>query len=256
MLIAFPGKRVVVAGAARGIGRAIAVEFARLGADVHACDILVDEVRAYADEFDGEGMIRPVWVDVTDPRSVAGVIEAAEAGTGAVDVLVYVAGGVRGQAPLPVDEVEPDDFRDIVEANLTGAFLFARAIAPGMKRAGRGRIVTITSRAGLATTLTGIQSYAAAKHGQVGLVKQLAQELGPFGITVNSVAPGFMATSPDYQRQWDSYSENFRASFLDRIAMRRMGTPEDIAHAVLFLASDYASWITGQILPVMGSPVA
>ena len=111
MLIAFPGKRVVVAGAARGIGRAIAVEFARLGADVHACDILVDEVRAYADEFDGEGMIRPVWVDVTDPRSVAGVIEAAEAGTGAVDVLVYVAGGVRGQAPLPVDEVEPDDFR-------------------------------------------------------------------------------------------------------------------------------------------------
>ncbi len=150
MLIAFPGKRVVVAGAARGIGRAIAVEFARLGADVHACDILVDEVRAYADEFDGEGMIRPVWVDVTDPRSVAGVIEAAEAGTGAVDVLVYVAGGVRGQAPLPVDEVEPDDFRDIVEANLTGAFLFARAVAPGMKRAGRGRIVTISSRAGLA----------------------------------------------------------------------------------------------------------
>ena len=138
MLIAFAGKRVVVAGAARGIGRAIAVAFARLGADVHACDILVDEVRAYADEFDGEGMIRPVWVDVTDPRSVAGVIEAAEAGTGAVDVLVYVAGGVRGQAPLPVDEVEPDDFRDIVEANLTGAFLFARAMSDG-SRAGRSR---------------------------------------------------------------------------------------------------------------------
>ena len=123
---------------------------------MHACDILVDEVRAYARQFDGEGMIRPVWVDVTDPRSVAGVIEAAEAGTGAVDVLVYVAGGVRGQAPLPVDEVQADDFHDIVEANLAGAFLFARAIAPGMKRAGRGRIVTISSRAGLATTLTGV----------------------------------------------------------------------------------------------------
>lgn len=255
MLIEFPGKRVIVAGAARGIGRAIAAAFARRGADVHACDILVDEVRAYAGEAEGPGIIRPAWVDVTDPRSVSGVVAAAEHGRG-VDVLVYVAGGVRGQGPLPIEEVEPEAFREIVDANLTGAFLFARAVAPGMKKAGRGRIVTISSRAGLATSLTGIQSYAAAKHGQVGLVKQLAQELGPFGITVNSVAPGFMATSPDYRRQWDSYSDEFRAGFLDRIAMRRMGEPQDIAHAVLFLASDYASWITGQILPVTGSPVA
>lgn len=256
MLIEFPGRKVVVAGAARGIGRAIALEFARRGAEVCACDILVDEVRAYAGEVDGEGRIRPAWVDVTDPRSVSAAVAAAEEGVGAVDVLVYVAGGVRGQRPLPVEEVEPDDFREIVEANLTGAFLFARAVAPGMKKAGRGRIVTISSRAGLATSLTGIQSYAAAKHAQVGLVKQLAQELGPSGITVNSVAPGFMATSPDYQRQWESYSDAFRAGFLERIAMRRMGTPEDIAYAVLFLSSDYASWITGQVLPVMGSPVA
>jgi 3-oxoacyl-[acyl-carrier protein] reductase len=254
VLIEFAGKTVVVAGAARGIGRAIAVEFARRGAEVHACDILAEEVRAYAET--AEGMIRPGWVDVTDARSVAGVVAAAEEGAGAVDVLVYVAGGVPGQSKRPLEEVEPDDFREVVEANLTGAFVFARAVAPGMKKAGRGRIVTISSRAGLATSLTGIQSYAAAKHGQVGLVKQLAQELGPYGITVNSVAPGFMATSPDYERQWASYPEEFRAGFLDRIAMRRMGTPEDIAYAVLFLSSDYASWITGQILPVMGSPVA
>ena len=255
MLIEFAGKRVVVAGAARGIGRAIAVEFARRGAEVHACDILADEVRGYAQSVAG-GTIRPAWADVTDARSVADAVAAAEEGQGAVDVLVYVAGGVRGQSKRPLEEVEPDEFREVVEANLTGAFLFARAVAPGMKKAGRGRIVTISSRAGLATSLTGIQSYAAAKHGQVGLVKQLAQELGPFGITVNSVAPGFMATSPDYERQWASYSEEFRAGFLERIAMRRMGRPEDIAYAVLFLSSDYASWITGQILPVMGSPVA
>jgi 3-oxoacyl-[acyl-carrier protein] reductase len=256
MLIEFPGRKVVVAGAARGIGRAIAIEFASRGAEVHACDILADEVRAYADGFAGTGRILPAWVDVTDPRSVGQIVEAAEGSGGAVDVLVYVAGGVRGQSNRPIEEVEPEDFREIVEANLTGAFVFARAVAPGMKKAGRGRIVTISSRAGLATSLTGIQSYAAAKHGQVGLVKQLAQELGPFGITVNSVAPGFMATSPDYERQWASYSEEFRAGFLERIAMRRMGRPEDIAYAVLFLSSDYASWITGQILPVMGSPVA
>ena len=171
-------------------------------------------------------------------------------------MLVYVAGGVLGQLPKPLEEVTPEEFAGIVDANLKGCFLFARAVAPGMKKAGGGRIVTISSRAGLATSLTGIQAYASAKHGQVGLVKQLAQELGPFGITVNSVAPGFMATSPDYERQWNSYSEEFRRTFADRIAMRRMGRPEDIADAVLFLASDHASWITGQTLPVTGSPLA
>jgi 3-oxoacyl-[acyl-carrier protein] reductase len=163
---------------------------------------------------------------------------------------------VRGQSASPVEDVSLADWRAIVDANLTGAFLFAKAVAPGMKHAGYGRIVTISSRAALATSLTGIQSYAAAKHGQLGLVRQLAQELGPFGVTVNSVAPGFMRTSPDYQRQWEGYDAAFRAQLLDRIAMRRMGTPEDVAYAVMFLASDFASWITGQVLPVTGSPIA
>ena len=246
MLIRFDGKRVIVAGAAHGIGRAITRAFAVDGADVIACDRLVAEIEP------GE-RIKALPVDVTDPASIDKVMAAAG---GPIDVLVYVAGGVLGQAAKPLEQVTAEEFAGIVDVNLKGCFLFVRGVAPGMKKAGGGRIVTISSRAGLATSLTGIQSYAAAKHGQVGLVKQLAQELGPHGITVNSVAPGFMATSPDYQRQWDGYSEAFRASFLDRIAMRRMGTPEDIAHAVLFLASDYASWITGQILPVTGSPLA
>jgi 3-oxoacyl-[acyl-carrier protein] reductase len=240
------GKVALVTGAARGIGRAIVRAFANDGASVVACDRLVAEIEP------GE-RVRALAVDVTDAASVDAVV--AQAG-GRVDVLVYVAGGVLGQVPKPLEEVRPEDFAAIVDANLKGCFLFARAVAPGMKKAGGGRIVTISSRAGLATSLTGIQAYASAKHGQVGLVKQLAQELGPFGITVNSVAPGFMATSPDYERQWNSYSEEFRRSFADRIAMRRMGRPEDIADAVLFLASDRASWITGQILPVTGSPLA
>ena len=100
-----------------------------------------------------------------------------------------------------------------------------------------------------------LKSYAAAKHGQIGLVKQLAQELGPFGITVNSVAPGFMATSPDYVRQWDEWPEGFRGNFVNTIAMRRMGEPQDVADAVTFLASDHASWITGQTIPVTGNPL-
>lgn len=255
MLIEFPGKRVLVVGAARGIGRAIARAFAERGGAVWAADILRDEVDRLAGPLGG-GAIRAATVDVTDPASLAALAETAADGAAAVDVLVYVAGGVRGQSAAPIEEVPVANWAAIVEANLTGAFLAAQAVVPGMKRAGKGRIVTISSRAGLATSLTGIQSYAAAKHGQIGLVRQLAQELGPFGITVNSVAPGFMATSPDYERQWAGYTDEFRKGFAERIAMRRMGTPEDIAHAVLFLASDYASWITGQVLPVTGSPVA
>jgi 3-oxoacyl-[acyl-carrier protein] reductase len=253
VLVEFPGKRVLVAGAARGIGRAIARAFAERGAEVWAGDLLADEIAGLAAESGGR--VHALLLDVTDPAAVARAVAEAEGGA-AIDVLVYVAGGVRGQSPRPVETVPVEDWRAIVEANLTGAFVMAQAVVPGMKRAGRGRIVTISSRAGLATSLTGIQSYAAAKHGQVGLVRQLAQEVGPFGITVNSVAPGFMATSPDYVRQWQSYSDDFRAGFLERIAMRREGTPEDVAYAVLFLASDYASWITGQVLPVTGSPLA
>jgi 3-oxoacyl-[acyl-carrier protein] reductase len=251
--IEFSNRRVIVAGAARGIGRAIVTAFAERGATVWAGDLLAEELVPLAGSS-GDGTVHTSHLDVTDPASIERFITGAS-GDGAIDILVYVAGGVRGQTAQPIEGVAPQDWHAIVDANLTGAFLCARAVAPGMKRTGRGRIVTISSRAGLVTSLTGIPSYAAAKHGQVGLVKQLAQELGPFGINVNSVAPGFMATSPDYEQQWASYSPEFRANFAERIAMRRMGTSEDIAYAVMFLASEYASWITGQVLPVTGSPL-
>jgi len=252
MLIRFDGRTAIVAGAARGIGQAIARSLARDGARVIACDLLVDELAPLAGRVDSGGEIIAAMVDVTDENSIAGIVRAA----GPADLLVYVAGGVRGQRPRPLEAVSGDDFDAIVDANLKGAFLFAKAVAPGMKAKGIGRIITISSRAGLATSLTGVQSYAAAKHGQLGLVKQLAQELGPFGITVNSVAPGFMATSPDYERQWNDWPPAFRDNFVNTIAMRRMGTPQDIANAVTFLASDHASWITGQTIAVTGGPLA
>jgi 3-oxoacyl-[acyl-carrier protein] reductase len=251
MLIRFDGHTAVVAGAARGIGQAIARSLAGDGARVIACDLLVDELATFAGRVDGGGEVIAAKVDVSDENSIGEIVRAA----GAADILVYVAGGVRGQKSRPLEEVSADDFDAIVDANLKGAFLFARAVAPGMKAKGRGRIVTISSRAGLVTSLTGIQSYAAAKHGQIGLVKQLAQELGPFGITVNSVAPGFMATSPDYERQWNNWPAAFRDNFVNTIAMRRMGGPQDVANAVTFLASDNASWITGQTIPVTGGPL-
>jgi 3-oxoacyl-[acyl-carrier protein] reductase len=181
MLIEFKSKRILVAGAARGIGHAIARAFASRCGRVTAADLMVDQMRDLAGPDASGGTIETQKIDVTDPVSIDAVVKSE----GAFDVLVYVAGGVRGQRAQPIEQVTAEAFRDIVDVNLTGCFLLVKAVTPGMKARGGGRIVTISSRAGLATSLTGIQSYAAAKHAQIGLVKQLAQELGPFGITVN-----------------------------------------------------------------------
>lgn len=249
------GRAIVVTGAARGIGQAISRAFAERGAAVHACDLLEDELRALkastAPARGGSLTVRAL--DLTDGPAVAGFVADAAAG-GAIDVLVTVAGGVRGQSPQPFETVDEASWREIYDANVLTAFHAVRAVVPGMKAAGRGRVVTISSGAGLRPSLTGIQSYCSSKHALVGLTRQLAQELGPFGITVNSVAPGFLRTSPDYERQWQGYGEDGQRALIARIPMRRLGEPEDIAHATLFLASDYASWITGQVLPVSGTP--
>ncbi len=257
MEIGFEGKTVLVTGAVRGIGRGIAHGFAARGATVHALDILadgLDETVATAAPARG-GRIEPLTVDVTDADAVEAAVRRIEAAAGgAIDAVVHSAGGVRGQSSHPIEEVTPEDWRAIQAVNVDGAFNLARAVAPAMKRAGKGRIVVISSRAGIAVSLTGIQSYGTAKAAQLGLVRQLAAELGPHGITVNAVLPGFMPTSPDYVRQWDSYGPEGQKALVERVAMRRLGRPEDIAHAVMFFASDYAEWITGQALAVTGSP--
>ncbi len=145
-----------------------------------------------------------------------------------------------------------EDWHAIFDINTHAAFRLAKAAAPGMKRAGRGRIVTISSGAGLKASKTGIQAYCAAKHALVGLTRQLSREHGPHGVTVNSVAPGFVLSNPATVAQFESYGEAGKAALVEGIAMRRLGRPEDITDAVLFLASDHAGWITGQVLPVDG----
>jgi 3-oxoacyl-[acyl-carrier protein] reductase len=247
MEITFPGRSVLVTGAVRGIGRGIAHAFAAAGARVHAADIEAD---ALAEVAAGTGNIQTHPLDVTDPAAVAALV----AQIGPVEIAVHSAGGVRSRPKVPIEDVTDADWRAIQAVNVDGAFHVARAVVPAMKRAGKGRIVIISSRAGLGVSRTGIQSYGTAKAAQIGLVRQLAAELGPFGITVNSVAPGFMPTSPDYVRQWESYGAEGQRALVESIAMRRLGKPEDIAHAVMFLASDYAGWITGQTLPVCGGP--
>jgi len=252
MEIYFEGKTVVVTGAARGIGGGIVEGFVARGARVVALDLLEDGLAGLA------ARVVPGRGGTLETRMADGAngdeVHAAIAACGPVDVLVHAAGGVRGQAPKPFETVSEAEWREIYDANAGFAFHACQAVIPGMKQKGGGRIVTISSGAGLKPSLTGIQAYCSAKHALVGLTRQLAHELGPFGITVNSVAPGFLRTSPDYERQWQSYGEAGQQAMIERIPMRRLGEPADIAHAVMFLASDYASWITGQVLPVSGAP--
>jgi 3-oxoacyl-[acyl-carrier protein] reductase len=246
----FSGRTVLVTGAAHGFGRAIAGAFGTRGADVHICDVVPNELAHTADIVGDRCYARVV--DVADREAVGRWVDEAYGSTGRVDVLVNNAGGVLGQVGRPLEDVPTPDWQAIVAVNQTAAFWTAQAVAPLMKRAARGRIVNISSGAGLGVSLTGIQAYASAKAGLIGLTRQLAHELGPFGITVNAIAPGFALTNESSRRQWERYGRDGQEALLERIALRRLGTPADIAHAVLFLASDHAGWITGVTLPVDG----
>ncbi len=236
-------RSAIVTGAAQGIGRAIALGLARCGARTLAADI---DAAGLA-EAAAAGLDTAV-LDVTDPSSAASALSRF----GAADILVHSAGGVCGQVGQAAEVVTAAQWQAILGVNLTGAFVMAQAVIPPMKAAGRGRIVTISSGAGLGVSLTGIQAYAAAKAGEIGLTRQLAHELGPFGITVNSVAPGFIRSNPSSEGQWEAYGAAGQRRMVERIALRRLGTAEDIANAVLFLVSDAAGWITGQTLSVDG----
>ena len=249
MKIAFDGQRVIVTGAGHGFGRAISKAFADAGAMVWACDLNgagLDETKKLCGKA-----CEARTLDVSDRAAVTAFVAEA-AGGEAIDVLVNNAGGVRGQVGRPIEEISEQDWHTIFDVNVTGAFYFAQAVTPGMKQRKRGRIISISSRAGLEISLTGIQAYASAKAAQIGLTRQLAHELGPWGITVNNVAPGFVRSNPTTERQWDSYGEAGQRKLVDSIALKRLGAPEDIAHAVMFFASDYAGWITGQVLSVDG----
>lgn len=244
----FAGKRVIVTGASQGIGRDIVIQFLAQGAKVAALDLDAAGL-AYATELGASlvfGLDHSNEAAVMDAK--AAVIEAL----GGVDIIVMAAGGVRGQVNHPVETIELSAWKQLFEANVDGAFLLTKAFAPLMKEQGNGRIITIASGAGLRPSLTGIQAYSAAKHALVGLTKQLALELGKFGITVNSVAPGFIISNPATQRQWESYGEDGQKKLLESIHMRRLGKPSDITNAVLFLATDASEWISGQILSVDG----
>lgn len=222
------GKVAIVTGTAQGIGQGIATMLDAEGAQVHGID--------------------KDSVDVTDSAAV----NAFVASIGGADILVNCAGGVRGQVGQPIEEITDEEWHDVVNANLTGSFICVRAVVPHMKQRGWGRIVNISSGAGRSVSLTGIQAYASAKAGQIGFTRQMAHELGPFGITVNCVAPGFVLSNPTSIAQWEGYGDEGQRKLLDAIPTRRLGRPEDIANGVRFFVSPDTSWVSGQTLSVDG----
>lgn len=246
MNIRFDGKIVAVSGAGHGFGRAIARSFADLGATVHCCDINAEGLK---ETTSGTTTITGSVVNLCDRK--AGAAWIADIGA-TVDVLVNNAGGVAGQTPHPLEEVPDEDWDRLFAINVNAAMVLSRAAVPGMKAAGQGRIINITSGAGLQASLTGIQAYCSAKHALVGLTKQLAHEFGPFGITVNSVAPGFIRSNPATEKQWESYGPDGQKALVEKIAMKRLGAAQDIANGVIFFASDLAGFVNGQILSVDG----
>ena len=253
MNITFPNKTVIVTGAAHGFGRAISLAFAQRGAHVWACDLLPDELaetRQLCHDAGGQCIIGEV--DISNKNAVDAFVKKASAETGRVDILVNNAGGVLGQVGQPLENVTPEQWSNIFAVNVTGTFYFCQAVAPGMKAAQYGRIVNISSGAGLTISLTGIQAYASAKAAIIALTRQLGHELGPWQITVNCIAPGFVRSNPTTERQWQSYGEEGQRKLVESIALKRLGSPDDIAHCVLFFASDYAGWISGQVLSIDG----
>jgi 3-oxoacyl-[acyl-carrier protein] reductase len=222
------GRVAIVTGTAHGIGSGIAAALEAHGAAVRGVD--------------------RDTVDVSDARQVGELVERI----GRVDILVNNAGGVVGQVGRPLEQVSDDDWRAVVDANLTSTFVCTRAVAPGMKERRYGRIVNISSGAGRSVSLTGIQAYASAKAGQLGFTRQTAHELGPFGITVNAIAPGFVLSNPTSIAQYESYGEEGQRRLVESIATRRLGMPEDIANGVLFFVAEQSSWVTGQVISIDG----
>lgn len=248
MKLDFANRRVVVTGAAQGIGRAIVQALSAEGAHVWALDL--DEAGLRVADEAGAKATRTL--DLADRAAVAGAMDDMAQSLGGIDILVNCAGGVRGQVAKPVEDVSEQEWLVLFEANVHGAFWCSQAVAPHMKSQKFGRIINISSGAGLRPSLTGIQAYTASKHALVGLTKQLSFELGPYGVTVNSVAPGFVLSNPATQRQWESYGPEGQARLVESIHTRRLGRPQDIANTVMFLASDAASWVSGQVISVDG----
>ena len=243
MMLKLEGRVALVTGASRGIGRAIAVRLAAQGATVIAgargtnAQGVVDEIVAAG------GRATAVALDITDPASVEAAVAATLAAHQRVDILVNNAGITKDQLML---RMKRDDWDAVINTNLTGAYTCVQAVLKTMIKQRTGRVINITSVVGQSGN-AGQVNYAASKAGLIGFTKALALEVASRGITVNAVAPGLIETD-----MTKGISEGAHEEWAAKIPLKRLGTPDDIANAVTFLASDEASYITGQVLAVNG----
>jgi 3-oxoacyl-[acyl-carrier protein] reductase len=247
MDIRFDQRVVLVTGAAQGLGRAIATAFRDAGARVHLADINED-VRRTATDIGATAHV----LDLSNRAASNALVQEIAATEGRLDILALAAGGVCGLADLPLEDITEANWSRVFGANVEGALWLSQAAAPFMRKAGWGRIVIISSSAGLRPSLTGLHAYTSAKHAVIGLTKQLSVGLAQYGITVNSVAPGLIRSNPTTEVQWEGYGQEGQRRFVESLHTKRLGKAEDIATATLFFASEQANWITGQVLSVNG----
>lgn len=246
-------RTAVVTGAARGIGRAIAERLAADGLAVALVDL--DEAAcadAVAAIRTAGGRAIAVGADVADPDAVTAAVARVTAELGAPTVLVNNAGIIRDNL---LHKMSLDDWEAVVGVHLRGAFLMTQACLPAMREAGSGRVVNMSSGSALGNR--GQANYSSAKAGLQGLTKTLAIELGPSGVTVNAIAPGFIQTEMTVataERMGFAF-DDFVAKYADQIPVRRVGQPEDVAHATSYLVSEGAGYVSGQVLYVAGGPL-
>ncbi|MFO0983918.1 MAG: 3-oxoacyl-[acyl-carrier-protein] reductase [Planctomycetota bacterium] len=238
------GKSAIVTGASRGIGRAIALELAQAGARVGVLSTRLDGSQQVANEIRAAGgQAEARALDVADAKAVQAVFDELHEVLQGLSILVNNAGITKDALVMRMAD---EDFDRVIAVDLRGMFLCCRAAARHFLKARAGRVINIGSVVGLMGN-AGQANYAAAKAGVIGLTKSLAKELGSRGITVNAIAPGFITTDMTANLPAQVKDESLKG-----IPLQRFGTPEDIAHGVAFLASDEASYITGQVLVIDG----